>query len=203
MLETFNPYSIEGHYGMDLACRLLHERRPRDVAIYADDPEVTKAAVRRLGWVPGRILVQSRSHVEAVKSALDIDVYADQGSGRIDAALVAYSWSKHQKPPEASLLVLVSHNQHSYRLVTTRKRSGSTYRAARAWLQQTHQLTSSESLFAPGFLSLWGSSLLAGSRKSPWHFRLGQLAMDRLYARSALHRVGYVAVMVGERREAA
>lgn len=203
VVETFNPYSIEGHYGMELACRLLHERRPYDVAIYTDDPEVTVAAVRRLGWVRGRILVQHASHRDVVENALGVDVELVNESSHVDSAIVAYSWNQFQRPPDAGFVVLVSRNGFSYRLLTRRKLVGPSYRAARAWLQQTHELKVTEGLFAPGFLGLWGSSLLAGARKSDWHFRLGQLAMDRLYARSRLRTVAYVTVMAGERRGAA
>lgn len=202
-VESFNPYSIEGHYGLDLACRLVHGKRPRDVAIYADDPEVTLAAIRRLGWVPGSVRVQDAAHVAAVERALGVDVQVVNGTSGADAAIVAYSWDRLLSPPDAGYLVVVSRNRFSYRMISGRQLSGPSYRGARAWLQQTHRLQFSEGMFAPGFLGLWGSSLLAGDRKSDWHFRLGQLAMDRLYARSVLRNVASVTVLAGERREAA
>ncbi len=200
-MAAFDPYSVEGHYGLDLACRLLHARRPSAVAIYSDDLNVTLAAVRRLGWVPGDIFVESTQIADALRASLGVEARVITSGIHADVALVPFAWSRLTSPPDAACVVLLSHNAWSYKSLIAPGTVGATGRSARRWLEQTHAVRDAVGLFTPSFIAQWTVSLASGTRWPNWHFRLGQRAMDRLYSGGVLHRLGYLLVLSGDRRE--
>jgi hypothetical protein len=198
---AFNPYSNEGHYGLELAIRLLHARRPATVALYTDNPEVAKAAVRRLGWVKGRIFVESQTIADAVWASLSVKVEAIDPALHVDVAFVPYSWRRFARPPAAPYIVMISRNKYSYKSLVAFGSIRESNIAAQRWLKQSHDVVDSVGLFTPVFMAQWVASLACGERWPNWHFRLGQRTLDRIYSSGLLHRLGYLVVVSGVNRE--
>lgn len=196
----FDPYSIEGHYGLDLICRLLFTRNPESVAIYSTDTDVALAIVRRLGWVSGGVYVETPVIARAVNEALGEKVSVIPSGKSVEVALVPYSWQRHDVPPDARYVVVLSRNRYSYRSLRAPRSVRESARAARGWLQQSHDVDRAVGLFTPGFIARWTASILFGARRSDVHFLLGQRAMDRLYSSGLQRQLGYLVVLEGIRR---
>src|SRR5205085_3704836 len=86
-IPTFDPYSLEGHYGLDMACYLLHRQQPRSVRIVSHDAEVVKAAARRLDWVSEPLLVETSQLASTLREQLGARSVCE-AELRADAALV-------------------------------------------------------------------------------------------------------------------
>lgn len=195
----FNPYSLESHYSLDMACYLLHREHPATVRICTGDVEIVKAAVRRLGWVTGRITVASPSLAAAVQpiSAVAVEPY-DSGATS-DAILLPFARREYPDPPLASLLVSVTLNALSYKSLLYPGRTSDTVVSFVRWLRSSYHIRDRVGLFAPRFILEWAISQAAGTRYPALHFRCGQRALDHIYATGPLWWTGYILVVSASR----
>jgi hypothetical protein len=194
----FNPYSIESHYGLEMACFLVHRIQPRSVRICTSDPEVAKAAVRRLAWVES-LVVEQEQIAEAIAAALGIHPSLI-GEVEPDAALVPFSRQQYTEPPRAQYMVVLGHNGLSYKSFLYPGRVRDNVIAQLLWLRPKYLLDQQIGLFGPSFLTRWTLSMVAGPRLPSLHFQLGQRALDRLYTTGAFWWTGYITILAGRWR---
>lgn len=198
-ISTFDPYSLEGHYSLDMACYLLHQRQPRSVRLVTHDAEVVKAAARRLDWVSEPLLVETPQIVAVLMEQLGVPSVCD-AELQADAALVLLPAGLSGLPPIASFIVTVAQNALSYKSLLYPGQIGSNVFALLRWLKQHYLICDKVGLFGPRFVFNWAISQLAGVRWAPEHFRYGQRAIDNLYSSGSLWWLGYLVVVAARQK---
>jgi hypothetical protein len=198
-ISTFDPYSLEGHYGLDMACYLLHQQQPRSVRIIACDAEVVKAAARRLDWVSEPLLVETPQLASVLIEQLGVRSVCE-AELPADAALVLLPAGLSGLPPMASFIVTVAQNALSYKSLLHPGQVGSNVFALLRWLKQRYIVCEQVGLFGPRFVFNWALSQLAGVRWAPEHFRFGQRAIDNLYSSGSLWWLGYLVVVAARQK---
>ena len=190
---------MEGHYSLDMACFLLHNQHPTSVRICSDDPEIVKAAVRRLGWVSGKIFVDSAILAEKLGELAQSPVEPYQANSPTDAVLLPFSRTAYSEPPLAPFIVTVSYNALSYKSLLYPGITHDTVVKTLRWLRQAYQIGRKVGLFTPRFLFDWSLSQAAGARQPQIHFRAGQRAVDNLYSSGRFWWTGYILVISAHR----
>lgn len=190
----FNPYSIENHYSLEMACYLLHQQAPGTVGIASNEPLVVQAAIRRLGWVQGELLLTKPELIPITQPLTDVPVALL--SDRVpDAVLMPFSRRFYAQAPETPFLVTITHNAWSYKsLRYPGKTQDNLYQTMR-WVKQTHRVQRRVGLFAPRFLYDWALSQAAGTRFPVIHFSRGQQAMAHIYETGPFWRLAYILVI--------
>lgn len=191
---TFNPYAIENHYSLEMACYLLHQQAPTTVGIASDEAAVVQAAVRRLGWVRGALLVPKAELIPAAQGLTSVPI-ALLSDAAPEAVLVPFSRQSYAQPPETPFLVTITRNAWSYKSLRYPGKTQDSLLRTLRWIGQTHHFQRGIGLFAPRFLVDWALSQAAGSRFPVVHFYRGQRAMEHIYETSPFWRLGYILVI--------
>ncbi|MGH2371771.1 MAG: hypothetical protein ACRDI2_26665, partial [Chloroflexota bacterium] len=123
-------------------------------------------------------------------------VTAGSGEGAT-AAVVPFALAEAAAVPPAPLTVVVERNARSYKSLLAPGRVRLTAGDVERWLQARGRVSARAGVMGPDFIALWGLALLAGPRRPDWHFRLNDLAMQRIINTGPLWRYGYVVVVAG------
>jgi hypothetical protein len=199
-MNGFNAYAPENTYSFDLAVQWLYRNHPSSVRICSTEPEIVKAAARRLSWIADGIIVENDAAAAAVEAILGVQPQVFTPGTQTDAALMPFSRHNYATPPEAATVVILAHNAFSYKSLLRPGQIEDQVFSLLRWLRKTHRITGRAGLFTPNFLFYWILSLLAAHRVPTLHFRSGQRALDRILDRHLLWYTGYIVVIAGERR---
>jgi hypothetical protein len=200
MNGPFDPYSIESHYSLEMASYFLHQERPRTVRICTPDARVAQAAVRRLGWVEGALLVETAEISRTIRDQLGVETKTGESGIQPEAVFIPDFSQTFTPPPPARAAVVVSSNALSYKSLRSPGQVRNHILRTWRWFNRSYRVTAKTGLLGPRFTLLWASSLLAGARLSWLHFYLGQKAMDRLFTTGPTWWLGTVTVLAGRRR---
>jgi glycosyltransferase involved in cell wall biosynthesis len=191
----FDPVAIDTSNALDYAGFLVAQRRPATIRLATGDPDVAVAAVRRLPWFRGLLLVDDDRVKDAVRPH-------HRGRAEVAPAVRAdLGWSlfaDRAVDRGETTLVVVERNGLSYTALLGRSSiRASSWRTARR-LARDRRVRDQVGILAPPFLWRWAISLVAGKHAPGTYYLFAQRAMERVVERSWLWRFGAVVVICAD-----
>lgn len=198
-MPAFNPHSLMGQYGFDMAGYMISSQRPRQLYVQTRDIEIVRAVARRFVGSLDELLVEEvgLARIIAEEFRLPTRVY---DASEIEAAVVPFSRTACATPPPARFVVTLIENSLSYRTLIYPGRVPDNVVAAHNWLRQTHEVQTCVGLLDPVFMARTTVSQLAGHRAPSLHFRMGQRALDNIYVTGVRAWISYIVLLAASRR---
>lgn len=196
MTQQVDPYSIEIRCMLDRMGQLLYKERPRRVHIYADDPAMVRAVVRRLAG-DYQLVVDTPALADDVQRALGVAVTI-AGEAPADAAFAPLSLGRGAFPREPVLVAAV-HNPISYKTLRYPRQVPAVGLHVLKRARRGYRIDSIVGMYPPRCVGLLALAGLAERWSAAAYFRLEDLAMRYIYtATSALMwRLSYVVIFAG------
>jgi hypothetical protein len=165
------------------------------VQVVGSNPAVIEAMVRRL---PPDADVGVRDPVlaSAVAARLARPIVAVPYS-EVDVVVAPFAATEWSSALPAPVTVVAEHNALSYKtLLAPGSIKLSAWDVVR-WVRRRGAIAERVGVMGPDFIVLWTFVEVIGRRRSDLHFRLRDLAMQRIFRRGALWSTGYVVVVAG------
>lgn len=197
---NFDPHSIIGTYGFDMAGYLISSRRPRSLYVQTGDIELVRAVARRFVGCLDELLVDDVGLAATIAAEIPLTTRV-YDAVEVEAAVAPFSRRSLAAPPPAQYVVVLIENSFSYKSLLRPGQVPDNILAARRWLQQTHEIQTCVGLLDPVFMGRTALSQLAGHRAPSFHFRVGQQALDNIYVTGPRAWVSYIALLGGTRKE--
>jgi len=195
-LKTFDPHSIIGQYGLDLACGLIYRKKPQSLYVQTDELPIARAVVRRFLGCFDEVLVDRIEIAQSISTDYHIlaRVY---NQSEVEAAILPFSRKRWPTPPNAELVVVVAENSISYKSLILPGRVPDSVVAVRRWLAQTHSIQECWGILDPVFIGRIAISKLAGHRIPTLHFWASQRALDNIYVTGLRALVSHITLLTG------
>ena len=194
-IDNFDEAADYIRYGLDYAAYLVCREDPTTVHIASRQSPVVESLLRRLPrHVATSVADAEVAGLVAARSGRTI--LAGTGEGA-EAVIVPFASEEWGSVPQARLTVVVEENACSYKSILMPGRLRVTAGQTLSWLARRSTVTERVGLLGPDFIALWALVRLVGHRRSDWHFRLRDAAMQRIFRRDLLWRYSYVVVLAG------
>lgn len=196
-IDRFDPAANDARYGLDYAAYLVCRERPTSIHIACSQRDVAEAAIRRLPLSITASVPQAET-AEWISGRLARRVTAGTGEG-VDAIVVPFAAEEWAAIPAAPFVAVVDRNAHSYKSLLAPGQLPLTASNVLAWVRSRWTVTERVGLMGPDFIALWALAEWVGHKRSDWHFRLRDSAMQRIFCRGPIWRFGYVVIVAGRR----
>jgi hypothetical protein len=193
-----DPASNAIRYSLDYLAYLANQERTELLHVASPDDVMVEAIIRRF---PRRVKVSTTypDVAQAVSSRLDRAVDAAPGADA-DTMIVPFAAMEWPTVPAVPHTLVAEYNAFSYKWLLEPGRIKTTANGVIDWMKQRGSVTERVGVMGPDFIVLWALVELIGHRRSDWHFRLRDLAMQHIFRRGWLWRTGYVVIIGGHAR---
>jgi poly-beta-1,6-N-acetyl-D-glucosamine synthase len=198
---TVDPHGNEIRYALAQAGQVVAGAQPITVRIASRSPEVVRAAVRQLSACDYRLVLETEELRQSVADwfGLTAEVRGERATPA-DVALLPFSLEEGMRPAGEATVVAVCHNALSHRGLLGRGGPGGTVFQKLAILDQTYDTRAVSGILSPLSIALFGLANLLERWSSSLHFRVEDLARQRIVEPGPLWRVSSVVIIAGRRR---
>lgn len=197
---TFNPWSIEAQYGLDMLAYLLYRSAPHSVYVCSSEPDAVVALVRRLyGWVD-TVFVDNTHIATVLAQRFNFKAELYQQTSTPEAVCMLFPSDFNSEPPQAKAIFVMAHNAISYRGLLHPRSVSHTFLTFLRWLKSSYHIHTHVGMLGPKCIGALALSQLAGAKRPVFHFRTGQWAIDRIYTQGFMWWLSYVVILAGNHK---